>query len=124
MIFLAFDFKIRYNLMRENLLFAPSDRFRFYNCLFYSNGITRSISSFNKKFKKDIKIYNEIFPCILPSIFFSPDPFFSFRLDLNLSVDLTNRVFDCWNWKYLGCDESSSTYFELHTEAIKKKRCF
>ena len=56
--------------------------------------------------------------------FFSPDPFFSFRLDLNLSVDLTNHVFDCWNWKYLGCDESSSTYFELHTEAIKKEKVF
>ena len=59
-----------------------------------------------------------------PQFFFSPDPFFSFRLDLNLSVDLTNHVFDCWNWKYLGCDESSSTYFELHTEAIKKEKVF
>ena len=59
-----------------------------------------------------------------PQIFFTPDPFFSFRLDLNLSVDLTNHVFDCWNWKYLGCDESSSTYFELHTEAIKKEKVF
>ena len=39
-------------------------------------------------------------------------------------MDLTNHVFDCWNWKYLGCDESSSTYFELHTEAIKKEKVF
>ena len=54
--------------------------------------------------------------------FFPPDPFFSFRLDLNLSVDLTNHVFDCWNWKYLGCDESSSTYFELHTEATQTEK--
>ena len=119
MIFLAFDFKIRYNLMRGNFFIRAIRQIQF-KIVFSPAIVLQDQFLVSTKCFENIKIYNEIFSCI----FFSPDPFFSFRLDLNLSVDLTNHVFDCWNWKYLGCDESSSTYFELHTEAIKKEKVF